>query len=71
MAKYKHVPAAFINAIAEEGTKKEAVEYLQEQWNETNHYRDVLKQIIDRSENGELGTSKVLDMKKLAQEALQ
>jgi len=29
-----HVPAAFINAIAEEGTKAEAVEWLQKTWNE-------------------------------------
>lgn len=27
-------PAAFINAIAEEGTKAEAVEWLQRTWNE-------------------------------------
>lgn len=29
-----HHPAAFINVIAEEGTKEEAVRYLQETWNE-------------------------------------
>lgn len=29
-----HVPAAFINAIAEEGTKAEAIEWLQKTWNE-------------------------------------
>lgn len=29
-----HVSAAFINAIAEEGTKTEAVEWLQKTWNE-------------------------------------
>jgi hypothetical protein len=29
-----HLPAAFINAIAEEGTKAEAIEYLQKTWNE-------------------------------------
>ncbi len=29
-----HSPAAFINAIAEEGTKAEAVEWLQKTWNE-------------------------------------
>lgn len=34
MSDYPHVPAAFINAIAEEGTKAEAIEYLQKQWNE-------------------------------------
>ena len=27
-------PAAFINAIAEEGTKAEAIKYLQETWDE-------------------------------------
>lgn len=34
MSDYPHVPAAFINAIAEEGTKAEAVEWLQKTWNE-------------------------------------
>lgn len=29
-----HRPAAFINAIAEEGTKAEAIEWLQKTWNE-------------------------------------
>lgn len=31
---YPHSPAAFINVIAESGTKEEAVKYLQETWNE-------------------------------------
>lgn len=31
---YAHVPAAFINALAEEGTKDEAIFWLQKQWNE-------------------------------------
>ena len=35
MTDYPHVPAAFINTIAEEGTKAEAVKYLQKQWDET------------------------------------
>lgn len=35
MTDFPHVPAAFINAIAEEGTKAEAIEWLQKQWNET------------------------------------
>lgn len=34
MANKKHHPAAFINSIAEEGTKEEAVNYLQSTWNE-------------------------------------
>lgn len=33
--KFPYVRAAFINAIREEGTKAEACDYLQEQWNET------------------------------------
>ena len=33
--KHPHVPAAFINTIREEGTKKEACDFLQAQWNET------------------------------------
>lgn len=41
MPNYPHVPAAFINAIAETGTKDEAVRYLQQQWNETCALREV------------------------------
>ena len=37
---HPHVPAAFINAIAEEGTTLEAVAHLQKQWNETCALRD-------------------------------
>ncbi len=40
---YPHVRAAFINAIAEEGTKAEAVAWLQKQWNETCALRAELK----------------------------
>lgn len=38
-----HVPAAFINAIAEEGTKAEAIEWLQKQWNENCALRAELR----------------------------
>lgn len=31
---FPHVNAAFINAIAEEGTKADAIKYLQDEWNE-------------------------------------
>ena len=34
MSNCPHVPAAFINAIREEGTKEEACDFLQDQWNE-------------------------------------
>lgn len=34
MSDTPHTPAAFINAIAEEGSKKEAIEWLQKTWNE-------------------------------------
>jgi len=37
MSDAPHTPAAFINAIAEEGSKKEAVEWLQKTWNERCH----------------------------------
>lgn len=43
MTDYPHVPAAFINAIAEEGTKAEAIEYLQKQWNENCALREQLR----------------------------
>jgi hypothetical protein len=42
---YPHVPAAFINAIAEEGTKEDAVQFLQEQWNETCYLRKRLEKL--------------------------
>ncbi len=47
MTDYPHVPAAFINAIAEEGTKAEAVEYLQKQWNETCALRAAMERAAD------------------------
>lgn len=34
MDNHPYVPAAFINAIREEGTKEEACNYLQKLWNE-------------------------------------
>jgi hypothetical protein len=37
MSDAPHTPAAFINVIAEEGSKKEAVEWLQKTWNERCH----------------------------------
>jgi len=37
MSDAPHTPAAFINSIAEEGSKKEAVEWLQKTWNERCH----------------------------------
>ena len=45
MTDYPHVPAAFINAIAEGGTKAEAVEYLQKQWNEVCALRKALEEV--------------------------
>ena len=42
---HPHVPAAFINNIADEGTKAEAVAYLQKQWNETCALRAALKDL--------------------------
>lgn len=47
MTDYPHVPAAFINAIAEEGTKDEAIAWLQKQWNETCALRNALRKIAE------------------------
>jgi hypothetical protein len=46
MSDYPHVPAAFINAIAEEGTKEEAIRYLQEQWNETCALKKQIRKLL-------------------------
>lgn len=51
MAEYPHVRAAFIDAIAEEGAKEEAVKFLQAQWNETcalHAENKRLKESVDR-----------------------
>jgi hypothetical protein len=36
----RHFPAAFINNIAEEGTKEEAIQWLQKIWNQFMTYRE-------------------------------
>ena len=58
MTDHPHVPSAFINAIAEEGTKAEAVEYLQKQWNETCALRTEVKllqkALQDTADSGDL-----------------
>ena len=46
MTNFPHVPAAFINAIAEEGTKDEAIGYLQKQWNENCAVRASLRDLL-------------------------
>lgn len=40
-----HVPAAFINAIREEGTKAEACDWLQKTWNEKCALLDRIEQL--------------------------
>ncbi len=57
---YPHVPAAFINAIAEEGTKAEAIEYLQKQWNETCALRAELTRLHEK--HGYAETARVLGL---------
>jgi len=42
-----------------------------EQMAKADRYASALRAIIERADNGELGTSKVKDMRKLAQEALK
>lgn len=60
MTKYPHVPAAFINAIAEEGTKAEAVAFLQEQWNETCALRKELAALHAKLRKYEVKGSEVI-----------
>lgn len=43
--KAPHVPAAFINALAEEGTKDEAIEFLQQTWNELMALQDAVRNL--------------------------
>lgn len=38
-----HVTAAFINSIAEEGSKEDAVKWLQQEWNENCHLRKLAR----------------------------
>ena len=49
----KHHPAAFINAIAEEGTKDEAVEWLQKTWNELCEAKVRIKELEERVLNAD------------------
>jgi len=46
-AEAPHSPAAFINVIAEEGTKAEAIEYLQKEWNENCSLRRERVELLD------------------------
>ena len=48
---YPHCPAAFINAIADEGTKVEAVQWLQKTWNECCALRRVAEEAVRRASN--------------------
>lgn len=62
MAKPKQFPAAFINVIAEEGTKGDAIQHLQETWNSLMSLQTALiglgftkAQINKMSRDGNLG----------------
>lgn len=57
--------------IEDEGLSYSASTYFSHIVAELERKTKALEAIVDRSVNGELGTSKVLDMKKLAQEALK
>lgn len=46
-----HHPAAFINAIAEEGSKAEAVSFLQKTWNENCELEAKLRRYRSAMEN--------------------
>jgi hypothetical protein len=45
MSTAPHCPAAFINAIHDDGTKEEAVKFLQETWNELVQARTELRRM--------------------------
>jgi hypothetical protein len=44
---YPRSPAAFINTIAESGSKDEAIQHLQETWNEVVALRETLNDIAN------------------------
>ena len=46
--KYPHVQAAHINALAEEGTRQEMIEWLQSQWNEICYLREAINSAYER-----------------------
>jgi hypothetical protein len=46
----KHHPAAFINNIRDEGTKEEALLYLQETWNELCEVEQKYKELKQKWE---------------------
>ena len=45
---YPHCPAAFINALAEEGSKAEAIEWLQKTWNELRYKSERLDALMQQ-----------------------
>jgi len=45
---FPHHPAAFINSIYEEGTKEEAIKYLQEAWNELCEAKKLIRKLQER-----------------------
>lgn len=48
MSEYPRVPAAFINAIAEDGDKAEALEWLQKTWDELCYVRKQRDSLIEQ-----------------------
>ena len=70
---YPHVQAAFINAIAEEGTKAEAIEWLQKQWNETCALQKALRFCADLANeehaNSRVGTGAEVALRHISRKA--
>lgn len=58
--------AAFINALAEEGTKAEAISFLQKEWDENCILRAALREIL-----GLTGRHDLPDAQKIAAMALR
>ena len=61
---FPHCPAAFINVIAESGTKRETIQFLQETWNELCWWKTHAEsQQAERTRNEALEeAAKVADM---------
>ncbi len=81
MSQATHYPAAFINIIADEGTKAEAIQYLQKTWNELQDMRAqyaAMTAAMSRIANTDVGQWKhckengpLLHMKEIARAALK
>ncbi len=65
-------PAAFINNIADEGTKSEAVEWLQKTWDDYCEQQDAMRRIVAVCGASSTGVhEKILTVRSIAQTCLE